>query len=80
MTLQLQVHALFVLEARNQDGNKSILSGLNRILKESKAPFSIFDKSNPAFRGLQLTLDTVISNLHREGLYCHSSEHEDFWI
>ncbi len=84
----------FVLEARNKDGNKyppgairSILSGLNRILKESKAPFSIFDKSNPAFRELQLTLDTVTSNLHREGLGVSknsatviSSEHEDlFW-
>ena len=41
----------FVLEAGSHDGTKyspatirSILSGLKRILKESKAPFSIFDK------------------------------------
>ena len=41
----------FVLEARNQTGEKypsatirGILSGLNRILKEAKAPFSILDK------------------------------------
>ncbi len=84
----------FVLEARSHDGNKyppgtirSILSGLNRILRASKAPFSIFDKTNPAFRELQLTLDTLTSNLHREGLgvtknsaIVISSEHEDlFW-
>ena len=65
----------FVLEARARDGKKyppttirSILSGLNRIYKESKAPFSIFDKANPAFRELHLTLDTVTSDLHREGI------------
>ena len=55
----------FVLEARTQDGKKyhpstlwSLLSGLNRILKESKAPFSILDKGNPDFRALLLTLDS----------------------
>ena len=44
-----------VLEARTQDGEKyppttirSLLSGLNRILRESKALFSILDKGNPA--------------------------------
>lgn len=65
----------FVLEARTQDGKKyppgtirSILSGLNRILKDSKAPFSILDKASPSFRNLQLTLDTVTSNLHSEGV------------
>ena len=58
-----------------QDGKKypptttrSLLSGLNRILKELKAPFSILDKGNPAFRKLLLTLDTVTSDLHREGV------------
>ena len=56
----------FVLEARTQDGKKyppstlrSLLSGLNRILKESKAPFSILDKGNPDFCELLLTLGTV---------------------
>ena len=60
----------FVFEARTQDGKKyhpstlrSLLSGLNRILKESKAPFSILDNGNPAFRELLLTLDTVTSDL-----------------
>ena len=62
----------FVLEARTQDCKKyppttirSLLSGLNRILEESKAPFSILDKGNPAFRELLLTLDTVTSDLHK---------------
>ena len=65
----------FVLEARTQDDKKyspttiwSLLSGLNRILKELKATFSILDKSNPAFRELLLTLDTVTSDLHQEGV------------
>ena len=44
------------------------LSGLNRILKEMKAPFNIFDKENPSFRELHLTLDSVTSTLHREGI------------
>ena len=46
----------FILEARNQAGEKylpstirSILSGLSRVLKEAKAPFSILDKSGLAF-------------------------------
>ena len=63
----------FVLEARTQDGKKypptttrSLLSGLNRILKELKAPFSILDKSNPAFHKLLLTFNIVASDLHRE--------------
>ena len=68
----------FVLEARNQAGEKyppstsrSILCGLNRVLKEGKAPFSILDKSDHHFRELLLTLDTVTSDLHslhREGI------------
>ena len=65
----------FVLEARSHDGTKYspaticlILSGLNRILKESKAPFNIFDKLNSCFRELHLTLDCVTSTLHHEGI------------
>ena len=84
----------FVLEARNQTGEKyppatirSILSGLNRILKEAKAPFSILDKSNVHFRDLLLTMDSVTSELHREGIGVSkksaaviSFEHENlFW-
>ena len=65
----------FVLKARSHDGTKyslatvrSILSGLNRILKKSKAPFNILDKQSPCFRELHLTLDCVTSTLHREGI------------
>ena len=64
----------FVLEMRAADESKyppmfrSILSALNRIYKDSKAPFSIVDKANPAFRELHLTLDKVTSDLHREGI------------
>lgn len=65
----------FALEARSQDGKKyppstirCILSALNIIYKESKAPFSILDKANPAFRELHLTLDRVTSDLYREGI------------
>ncbi len=84
----------FALEARNQSGQKyppatirSILSGLNRIMKDGKAPFSILDKSNPQFRELLLTLDSVTSELYRDGVGVSkksaaavSFEHEElFW-
>ena len=65
----------FVLEVRSSTGEKyppatirSILSGLNRVMKDRKAPFSILDKSNPSFRELMLTLDSVTSELHRDGV------------
>ncbi len=51
----------FVLEVRREDGKpyppatiQGILSGLNRVLKENGAPFSILDKGNPKFRELLL--------------------------
>ena len=65
----------FVLEVRKEDGEqhtpgmiRSLLCGLNRALKENGATFSILDKGNPAFRELHLTLDTVTSGLHRQGI------------
>ena len=66
----------FVLEVRSSTGEKyyppatiqSILSGLNRVMKDRKAPFSILDKSNPSFRELMLTLNSVTSELHRDGV------------
>jgi hypothetical protein len=45
-----------------------LLSGLNRILQANGAPFSILDKNNSDFRDLLKTLDTLSSNLHREGV------------
>jgi len=65
----------FVLEVRREDSEhynagtiRSLLCGLNRYMKENGAPFSMLDKTDPAFRQLQLTLDTVTSTLHRDGI------------
>ena len=63
------------METRREDGKpyppaslKSLISALNRILQANKAPFSVFDKKDPQFRDLMLTLDSVSSELHREGI------------
>ncbi|XP_011407854.1 PREDICTED: glutamine-rich protein 1-like [Amphimedon queenslandica] len=65
----------FVLEVRKEDGTmyppssiRSILGGLHRVLRENGATFSIFDKDDPIFREFALTLDTVTSQLHSEGI------------
>ena len=65
----------FVLETRNSNGQpyppatiRSLLSGLSRILKSNKAPFSIFNKEDTRFRDLQLTLDSMSSELHKKGI------------
>ena len=65
----------YVLEARREDGGQykpgsigSLLCGLNQIVKESGTTFSLLDKENPAFRELLLTLDSVTSSLHRQGI------------
>ena len=85
---------LFVLEARRADSKpyppstlRNILSGLNRILQSNKAPFSILNKKDPLFRDLMKTLDTVSSDLHRQGIGATKNsapvitiEHENmFW-
>ena len=66
---------LFVLEVRKMDGEKyppgtikSLLSGINRELAKNKADFSIMDRSDRRFRELHLTLDSVSSKLHRNGV------------
>lgn len=65
----------FVMETRREDGKlyppaslRCLLSALNRILQDNKAPFSVFDKKDLQFRDLMRTLDTVSSELHREGI------------
>ncbi len=65
----------FVLEARREVGKpyppgtiRSLLSGLNRVLKENRATFSILSKGDPRFREVLLTLDSVTSSLHRQGI------------
>ena len=66
----------FVLEVQREDGGKpyppemirSLLSGLNRVMKENAAPFFILDQGNLKFRELLLTLDSVTSSLIAKGL------------
>ena len=65
----------FVMETRNTNGEsytpatlRSLLSGINRILKANKAPFSIFNKEDPAFCNLMLTMDSLSSDLHSKGI------------
>ena len=66
---------LFVLEARRIDGQhyppstiRALLCGLQRVMQASKVPFNFFDKGDQRFRELHLTLDTVSSELHRNGI------------
>ena len=65
----------FVMETRSTNGEpyppatlRSLLSGINRILKANKAPFSIFNKEDPVFRNLMLTMDSLSSDLHSKGI------------
>ena len=84
----------FVMEARKSDGScyppsslRSLVCGLNRVLQRNKAPFSVVDKSDHRFRDLIKTLDSLSSDLHRQGVGAvkHSAKvidpkHEDvFW-
>ena len=70
-----EVMCYFAMEVRREDGERypaatlrSLLSALNRTLKSNKAPFSILDRQNIAFRPLMLTLDSISSDLHRDGV------------
>jgi len=65
----------FVLETCNSNGQpyppstlRSLLSGLNHSFKENKTPFSVTSKEDRQFPDLHLTLDTVTSELHRNGI------------
>lgn len=65
----------FVLETRKEDGSpyppstlRSLVSGLNRIIKRNNIPFSVLDKTDHRFRDLLKTLDSVSSDLHRQGV------------
>ena len=51
----------YVMETRRTDGSeyppatlRSLLSGVNRVLQENKAPFSILDKGDVRFKDLQV--------------------------
>lgn len=84
----------YVMETRRTDGShyppatlRSLLSGVNRKLQENKAPFSILDKDDHRFKDLLKTMDTVCSDLHRQGIGATKNsakvielDHEDtFW-
>ena len=65
----------FVLEVRRADGEKylpatirNMFSGIYREMQKNKVPFSILDKGDHRFRDLHLTLDSVSSDLHRQGI------------
>ena len=65
----------FALEARKSIGSpyppaslRSLVCGLNRVLQRNKAPFSVMDKADYRFHDLQKTLDSVSSDLHRQGV------------
>ena len=82
------------METRREDGNLyppstlySLLSGINHVMQSNKVPFSVLDRSNVHFRELLNTLDTLSSQLHKDGVGVtrHSApvitpEHEElFW-
>ena len=84
----------FVMETRKSDGSpylpsslRSLVCGLSRVLQKNKAPFSDVDKNDYRFRDLITTLDSLSSDLHRQGIGAvkRSAEvidpqHEDvFW-
>ena len=66
---------LFLIETRKTDGSvyppsslRSLICGVNRILQNNQAPFSVVDKGDPRFRPLLKTLDSLSSELHRSGV------------
>lgn len=65
----------FLLETRKSDGSpypptslRSLLCGLNHVLQKNKAPFSVLDKADHRFRDILKTLDSLSSDLHRQGV------------
>ena len=64
-----------------------VVSGLNRVLQGNKAPFSVLDKGDARFRDVLKTLDSLSSDMHRQGIGATKNsakvieyEHEDiFW-
>ena len=65
----------FLMETRKSDGSpyppaslRSLICVLNRVLQSNKAPFSVVDKSDYRFRDLLKTLDSLSSELHRQGI------------
>lgn len=66
---------LFVLETRKSDGSeyppatlRSLVCGLNRVIQNNGAPFSVLNKADHRFRDLLKTLDFLSSTLHSKGI------------
>ena len=47
---------------------RSLVSGINRVIKSNNMPFSALDKGDYRFRDLLKTLDSVSSDLHHQGI------------
>lgn len=47
---------------------RSLVCWVNRVLQWNKAPFSVIDKAGHRFHDLQKTLDSLSSDLHRQGV------------
>ena len=65
----------FVIETRKTDGSpyppstlRSLISGLNQVLQNNQAPFSVLDKGDYRFCNLLKTLDSLSSELHSAGI------------
>jgi len=72
----------FILETHNSSGQhyppatiRALLSAINHIFRENKAPFSIFNKNDSQFHDLQCTMDSVTSELHRKGIGTEHKKH-----
>jgi hypothetical protein len=70
-----RIMRLSVLEARRSDGQpyppatlRSLVSGIQRGNQAKKPPFLLLDTSDKRFREIHLTLDSVSSELHRQGI------------
>ena len=66
---------LFVMETRKSDGSpyppsclRSLVCGLNHVLQNNKAPFSVVDKNDHRFHDLLKMQDLFSNELHREGV------------
>ena len=63
------------METRKSDGSCSppsslrcLVCGLNRVLQKNKASFSVVDKNDHRFHDLLKMLDSLSSELHRQGV------------
>uniref|UniRef100_A0A1X7V7N6 Uncharacterized protein n=1 Tax=Amphimedon queenslandica TaxID=400682 RepID=A0A1X7V7N6_AMPQE len=72
---QCYILQLFALEVRKVNGDRyppssirSLQSGIGRELADNKVPFNILDRNDLHFQDLNCTLDTINSELYRDGV------------